>query len=252
MRGMVRFLVLLLVLATVGAGATLWLTLPDVKPLASTNPRSTAFIELRQGEARARGRLLELRWTWRPLRDISPYLRHAVIDAEDARFWSHEGVDWEAVKSAAEHNWEEKRMALGASTITQQVAKNLYLSPSRDPIRKVREVLIARRLEKHLSKRRLLEIYLNIAEWGDGVFGAEAASERWFGRAARDLTPAQAARLAIALPNPRKFSPAQRSSALERKAARLVRGMRRDGLIDAAELRRALAELSAPRVTASR
>jgi monofunctional glycosyltransferase len=252
MRGLMRLVMLLVVLAVLGAAGTLWLTLPDVESLARANPQSTAFIELRQAVARARGRELELRWTWRRLADISPYLRHAVIDAEDARFWKHEGVDWEAVRSAAEHNWEERRLALGASTITQQVAKNLYLSPSRDPIRKVREVLIARRLEKHLSKRRLLEIYLNIAEWGDGVFGAEAAAERWYGCSASQLSPAQAARLAVALPNPHRFSPAQRSAVLERKAARLVRGMRRDGLIGAAAMRRALAELSAPRVTASR
>ena len=239
------FLVVVALLLSAG-GAALWLTLPDVARLAASNPTSTAFIDLRREQAQAAGRVFHLRWRWRRLDDISPFLRHAVIHAEDARFWKHEGVDWEAVKHAAERNWEDRRLAHGASTITQQVAKNLYLSPSRNPIRKLRELLIARRLEEELGKRRLLEIYLNIAEWGDGVFGAEAAAQRWFRRTAARLTPSQAARLAVALPSPRRFTPEVRSAELTRKAARLVEAMRRDGLIDGPTMQRALAELGAP------
>ncbi|HWM87549.1 MAG TPA: monofunctional biosynthetic peptidoglycan transglycosylase [Kofleriaceae bacterium] len=240
------------VLLLAAGAAVLWLTLPDVARLARANPESTAFIDLRRAQAREQGVTFRLRWKWRRLRDISPYLRHAVIGAEDARFWEHEGVDWQAVRQAAEHNWEEKGMARGASTITQQLAKNLYLSPSRNPIRKVRELLIARELERHLGKRRLLEIYLNVAEWGDGVFGAEAAAERWYGRSAAQLSPAQAARLAVALPSPRRFSPAHRSPALDRKAERLLRAMRGDGLISRTQLERAMVEIAGLHRTALR
>ncbi len=247
-----RRAVVLLTLAVVGAAGALWLSLPDVEPLARANPATTAFIELRRERAEKRHVPFRLRWKWRRLDQISPYLRHAVIHAEDARFWQHDGVDWEAVLEAAEQNWEERSLGRGASTITQQVAKNLYLSPSRSPVRKLREYLIARRLERHLTKRRLLEIYLNIAEWGDGVFGAEAAAERWYGCSAAALSPVQAARLAVALPSPRRFSTAHRSATLERKAERLLRAMRRDRLIDAAQLELALAEVSVPHPTARR
>jgi monofunctional biosynthetic peptidoglycan transglycosylase len=243
---------LLLMLSGLGAAAAVWWTLPDVKLLASKKPETTAFIELRRASAREEGRRFKLRWKWRRLRDISPYLRHAVINAEDARFWKHDGVDWEAVKKAAEHNWEEKRLERGASTITQQLAKNLYLSPSRNPLRKLRELLITHELEEHLTKRRVLELYLNVAEWGDGVFGAEAAAQRWFGCSAAQLTPAQAARLAVALPNPHRFSPAHRGRALDRKAERLLRAMRRDKLISKAQLDRAVDEVTAMHRTARR
>jgi len=243
---------LLILLAGVGAAGAVWWTLPDVRPLARVNPETTAFIELRRAAARAHKKPFQVRWTWRRLSEISPYLRHAVINAEDARFWKHEGVDWEAVREAAEHNWEERRLARGASTITQQLAKNLYLSPSRNPLRKLRELLIAQRLEEHLSKKRLLEIYLNVAEWGDGVFGAEAAARRWFGRSAGQLSPAQSARLAVALPSPKRFSPDTRSPALDRKAERLLRAMRSDRLISRTQFERAMAEVTALHRTARR
>src|SRR5262249_700068 len=152
------------------SGLWFWFSLPDVRPLAHPSPRTTEMIDLRRRQAAAAGRPLTLRWTWRPLSSISPLLRFAVVFAEDADFWRHEGVDWEAIKEAAEHDWQERSLERGASTITQQVAKNLFLSPSRNPIRKLRELLIARRLERALGKARILEIYLNIAEWGDGVF----------------------------------------------------------------------------------
>jgi monofunctional glycosyltransferase len=242
----------LVVLGGLGAAGAVWWTLPDVQPLARVNPATTAFIELRRAAALEAKKPFRLKWKWRRLGEISPYLRHAVISAEDARFWQHEGVDWDAVRDAAEYNWEEKRMARGASTITQQVAKNLYLTPSRNPLRKLRELLIAWRLEDRLSKRRLLEIYLNIAEWGDAVFGAEAAAERWFGCSAAELSPAQAARLAVALPNPRGFSPTHRSPTLDRKAERLLRAMRRDHLISGTQYDRAMAEVTALHRTAQR
>lgn len=240
-----RIALLSLVLAG-AAVLALWLSLPDVRPLATRNPETTAFIELRRRQAQAAGRSFRLRWQWRPLSRISPLLRRAVVHAEDAKFFRHDGVDWEAVKETAERNWEEKSLRRGGSTITQQVAKNLYLSPSRDPIRKLRELLIAWRLEDSLSKERILEIYLNVAEWGPGIFGAEAAARYYYGVSAAELTADQAARLAVALPNPFRRSPRSRSPELDRKAARLVRALHRSGLLSDAERDAALARLGQP------
>jgi monofunctional biosynthetic peptidoglycan transglycosylase len=242
-----RVLLAVAALLLAGAGA-LWLSLPDVRPLATASPTTTRMIELRKKQAAEKKRPFHLRWEWRPLARISPYLQRAAVLSEDAQFWTHDGVDWDAMKKAAEHDWHERAMERGASTITQQVAKNLYLSPSRNPVRKLRELLIARRLDAALGKSRVLELYLNIAEWGDGIFGAEAAARRWFGCSAAALTPAQAARLVTALPNPFKRSPANGSRALARKAARLVRGLHRAGVIDDAALADAERELGvAPR-----
>jgi monofunctional biosynthetic peptidoglycan transglycosylase len=232
----------LVVLSAAGL-LVLWLTLPDVGWLKAKNPDTTAFIELRKREG---GKGFKLRWTWRPLSRISPLLRRAVVHAEDGRFFQHEGVDWEAVKKTAEQNWQEKSLHRGGSTITQQLAKNLFLSPSRNPIRKLRELLISWRLEDSLSKDRILELYLNIAEWGPGVFGAEAAARHWYGVSAAELSAAQAARLAVALPNPHTRSPRARSKMLDRKAARLVRALQRGGLLSDEELRAALSALHQP------
>ena len=236
-----------LLLAVVLSSLAVYCTLPDVRTLARDNPRTTAFIELRRQAAVADGKRFELRWTWKPLARISPHLRNAVVHSEDPNFWDHEGIDWDAVEKAAKADLAAGEMKYGASTITQQVAKNLYLSPSKNPLRKLREWLIARRLEDHLSKDRILEIYLNIAEWGDGVFGAEAAARKWFGVSAAELSPVQAARLAVALPNPRKRAPSVRTAQLNTKASRLVAAMRRDRVIDEAAFNAALVELGIKR-----
>ena len=240
-----RHVVVVVVLLVGLAGLLLFATLPDVRPLAKAPPTSTAFIELRRKQAAEAHRPFTLRWTWRPLGRISPLLRAAVVMSEDARFWEHEGVDWDAMEKAAEKDWEKRRFGLGGSTITQQLAKNLYLSPSKNPLRKLRELLIARRLEDRLSKERVLELYLNVAEWGDGVFGAEAAAHRWFDVPAAELRAAQAARLALALPSPIKRSPGVRSPVLDRRAVKLVQAMQRRGLIDAGMAQAALVELGA-------
>jgi len=221
----------------------LWCSVPDVGRLATENPSTTAFIELRRDEARAAGKPFELRWTWKPRALISKYLRLAVIYAEDANFYRHEGVDWDAIEQAAARDWDRGELSVGGSTITQQLAKNLFLSPRRSLLRKLREMWIAYALEDHLDKNRILELYLNVVEWGDGVFGAEAAARRWYHRAAAALTPAQAARLAVALPNPRLRSPAVRSDELDRKAARILRLMRRDKVIDADQRRQGMIDL---------
>jgi monofunctional biosynthetic peptidoglycan transglycosylase len=202
-----------------------YLTLPDVRPLATTNPMTTAWMEMRQEQARAEGRKLRHEHRWAPYSRISPHLKRAVIVAEDSAFWRHEGVDIEQIRESMEINLEQGRALRGASTITQQLAKNLYLSPSRNPIRKLRELIIARRLEAQLDKARILEIYLNVIEWGDGVWGVEAASRRYFGVPASRLSGPQAALLAGAIINPRVYNPGKPNARLLRRQRIVLRRM---------------------------
>jgi monofunctional biosynthetic peptidoglycan transglycosylase len=202
-----------------------YLTLPDVRPLASTNPTTTAWMEMRREQAHAAGRTLRHDHRWVPYSRISPQLKRAVIVAEDSAFWRHEGVDLEQIRESMEINLEQGRAARGASTITQQLAKNLYLSPSRNPIRKLRELIIARRLEATLDKARILEIYLNVIEWGDGIWGAEAASRRYFNVPAARLSGPQAALLAGAIINPRVYNPARPNARLQRRQRIVLRRM---------------------------
>ncbi len=159
----------------------LYLSLPDVRVLATSNPPTTAFIELRAREARAEGKTPRRVQRWVRYERISNNLRRAVLVAEDSAFWDHDGVDVEQLKESIEQSLEKGKQLRGGSTITQQLAKNLYLSPSRNPIRKLRELLITRKLEASLTKRRILELYLNVIEWGDGIYGAEAAARTYFG-----------------------------------------------------------------------
>jgi monofunctional biosynthetic peptidoglycan transglycosylase len=191
-----------------------WLTLPDVRILRTQMPPTTAFMRMRAEEATAAGRPVV--FVHRVVRygRISPSLVRAVLVAEDAAFFDHDGVDYDELKESIEINWARGRFLRGGSTITQQLAKNLYLSPSRNPYRKVRELLITRRLEAELSKVRILELYLNLIEWGDGIWGAEAAAQRYFGVSASDLTAEQSALLAGAIINPRLYSPARPNARL--------------------------------------
>lgn len=202
-----------------------WVTLPDVRPLKTTPPDTTAFRELRASEARAAGRVLTMRHRWVDYGRISPHLKRAVVVAEDAAFWQHEGVDFDEIRASIKVNWERGEFVRGASTITQQLAKNLYLSPSRNPYRKLRELFITRRLEAELSKQRILELYLNLIEWGDGVWGAEAAARAHFGVSAAQLTPSQAALLAGAIINPRVYSPSKPNARLRNRQAIILRRM---------------------------
>lgn len=194
-----------------------WITLPDVRALRRDPPATTAFRELRAEQARDEGRTLRMQYRWVSYDRISPHLKRAVIVAEDAAFWQHEGLDFDEIRASIEINWMRGEFARGASTITQQLAKNLYLSPSRNPYRKVRELLITRRLEAELSKRRIFELYLNLIEWGDGIWGAEAAARAHFGVSAAALTPSQAAMLAGAIINPRVYSPSRPNARLLRR-----------------------------------
>jgi monofunctional biosynthetic peptidoglycan transglycosylase len=202
-----------------------YLTLPDVRPLARINPATTAFMQLRIAEAREQGRTFTIRHRWVPYRRISPMLRRAVIVTEDAAFFDHDGVDLVEIRASLERNWEEGNFLRGGSTITQQLAKNLYLSPSRNPIRKLKELLIARRLEAALTKQRIFEIYLNMIEWGDGIFGCEAAARAYFGKACASLGMEEAALMSGAIINPREHSPAKPTRRLLRRQQIILRRM---------------------------
>lgn len=181
--------------------------LPDITKLKRENPGKTSFMEYREKEWEKKGKKYTIRQEWVSISRISPYLIKAVLIAEDDKFWKHEGFDYEAIQKAIEKDIKVKKFKLGGSTISQQLAKNLYLSPAKNPLRKIAEAAITWRMEKTLSKRRILELYLNIVEWGEGIFGAEAASRHYFGKSSAELSPEEAARLAAVLPNPRRFNP---------------------------------------------
>jgi monofunctional biosynthetic peptidoglycan transglycosylase len=168
-------------------------------------PRETAFMAQRMSEARARNPKAQLRYTWVPLERISTNLRRAMIAAEDAKFAEHSGFDWDGIRAALEKNERKGRVVAGGSTITQQLAKNLFLSPEKSYVRKAEEAVVTVLLEALLPKRRILELYLNVIEWGNGIFGAEAAAQRYFGIPASRLSAEQAARLAAMAPSPRLF-----------------------------------------------
>jgi len=210
----------------VGAVLFFWLlAMPDVSVLRSTNPTVTALMDARQ--AQARGRTVGRHWVWVPLSRISPSLRQAVVVGEDASFFTHEGFDWEGIKEAAKYNLEAGELKRGGSTITQQLAKNLYLSSERSLLRKAREALITRALEQHLTKERILELYLNVAEWGQGVYGAEAAARHHFQKSSHDLTSDEAAWLAAILPSPRRYDPMRKTTFLARRHARILKRITR-------------------------
>jgi monofunctional glycosyltransferase len=208
-----------------GVAAYGYLTLPDVRPLADRNPTTTAFIELRADEALSEGRTPRQVQRWINYRRISPHLKRAVLVAEDAAFWQHDGIDYDELQKSIELDWARGQLARGASTITQQLAKNLFLSPSRNPARKLRELVITRRLEAELTKARILELYLNVIEWGDGIYGVEAASEHYFGQSASALTPPSSALLAGAIINPRLLNPAHPTPRLLRRQQMILKRM---------------------------
>jgi monofunctional glycosyltransferase len=205
--------------------AYIYLTLPDVRPLRTRNPSTTAFMELRASEARRRGDPVTKDQRWVPYARISPNLKRAVLVAEDSAFWKHEGIDFDQLRESMEVNWERGEFARGASTITQQLAKNLYLSPSKNPVRKLRELLITRRLEAELTKQRILELYLNVIEWGDGIWGAEAATRRYFHKSSADVGPQESALLAAAIINPHILDPGHPTARLRRRQQMIARRM---------------------------
>lgn len=191
-----------IIIAILFSTGILWLytihsifSLPDVSHLRAVAPADTAFMDAYNGERK-------IQYRWIPLSKISRNLQHAVVVAEDDLFWDHSGFNWNAIKSAAKTNWRRKKLALGASTITQQLARNLFLSSSKNPFRKIKELFIALRMERELPKQRILELYLNVVEWGNGIYGAEAAAKHYFGTSAANLGTYEAAFLAAILPRP--------------------------------------------------
>jgi monofunctional biosynthetic peptidoglycan transglycosylase len=206
-----------------------WITFPDVAKLAREAPKTTAFMELRRKQLRSAGKDDTLQWRWVSYGRISPSLRRAVLVAEDDSFYEHEGVDVKGMREAFERNWKRRKITHGGSTITQQLAKNLYLSPSRNPVRKLREYFIARSLEKHLTKKRILEIYLNVVEMGERVYGAEAASRHYFRKPASALSSKEAALLAGCLPNPRVMNPGKPNKRLRWRQKMILSRMKRWG-----------------------
>jgi monofunctional biosynthetic peptidoglycan transglycosylase len=202
-----------------------YLTLPDVKYLQRENPKTTSLIQIRNKEYRKKGKKPVEYRIWVPYSQISPHLKKAILVGEDINFYRHSGIDLEEMKESLKIDWKKKKMVRGASTITQQLAKNLYLSPSKNPLRKLREILIAFRLEKNLTKRRIFELYLNLVEWGNGIYGCEAASQSYFGKPSSNLTADEAIRMATSLPFPRKYPPTSEKKRFERRRKLILNRM---------------------------
>lgn len=229
---------LLLLGLAMGIGAWVWATLPthaELEALATAPVTRTALMETRIAQAKRIGRKLEPKQQWVELEQIAPELVSAVIASEDARFFMHDGLDFREIHAALRADIEHGRRLRGASTLTQQVVKNLYLSEERSLLRKLEEALLAWRIESTLSKKRILTVYVNIAEWGEGIFGVEAASKRYLGRSAAELELYQAAALVAMLPNPRRLAPDRRPAELHRRALRVLRRMHDEHMITAAQ-----------------
>jgi len=210
--------IIIVVLIAVGLDLSWYMFGVDIAKYKNKNPDKTAFMKYRESKWAEKNRKVTIKKIWMPLSRISENAQRAVIVAEDAKFWKHDGFDFDAMRMAFEKNLEKRKMAVGASTISMQVAKNLYLSPSKTPIRKIHEAIITWRMERVLSKKRILEIYLNIAEWGDGIFGIEAASHAYFNHGASTLDRHESALLASVLPNPIRFSPLKNSRYVARRS----------------------------------
>ncbi len=215
-----------------GFAVLLWIgweawTWPDVGALARRNPETTAFIESWRAAQRAEGKDDRVAWSWVPYTAISPNLERAVVVAEDIGFFSHRGFDVSEMRKAIEDAIEDREIPRGASTITQQLAKNLWLSPSRNPLRKVKEAILTWQLERRLGKQRILEIYLNVVELGPGIYGVGAASRRYFGKPAADVGEDEAASIAASLPRPASWHPGATSRGYLRHVERIRRRMER-------------------------
>ncbi|MBM4168199.1 MAG: monofunctional biosynthetic peptidoglycan transglycosylase [Ignavibacteria bacterium] len=187
-----------------------------IRELRRINPSETAFMRDYISRTEEAGRRPRLRHRWIPLGQIPLHARNAVILAEDGAFWSHSGFDWFEFGESLKKNFAELRAARGASTISQQLVKNLYLSPSKNPMRKIKEWILTWWLEQSLRKERILEVYLNVIEWGDGVYGVQAGAQYHFGKDASLLTREEGARMAAMIPSPRRYKPGQTTRYLDR------------------------------------
>lgn len=223
--------VAILIAAALALNIAIYLVWPNVSRLKKERPGKTSFMSYRERQWKQEGAKKKINQQWVPLNRISPYALKAVIIAEDDKFWAHEGFDFEAIQKAVEKDLKKKQFKAGGSTISQQLAKNLYLTPSKNPIRKIKEAVLTWRLERNLSKRRIIELYLNVAEWGDGIFGIEAASLHYFKKSAIDLSAREAARLAVVLPSPLRYHPGGGGSYPENRAETIYKIMVRRGIV---------------------
>jgi monofunctional glycosyltransferase len=203
------------------------ITWPDVRAVAKQNPKTTAFIERYKQRQIRKGKEPSISWKWAPYSKISRNFKVAVLVSEDINFFSHYGVDFEAVQFALQKAWEDKELPHGASTLTQQLAKNLWLSPSYNPFRKFKEAILTAELEYFLPKRRILELYMNVVEFGPGIYGVDAASRRYFGHSAASLTDEEAASLAASLPKPSKWHPGSGSREYQKRVRHVMYRMNR-------------------------
>ncbi|MBI4205307.1 MAG: monofunctional biosynthetic peptidoglycan transglycosylase [Betaproteobacteria bacterium] len=217
MRMILRFTWRLVLLALIGVTLIQFWFAIHIWYWAGNNPEMTAFMASRLERLREKDPKATLRHQWAPYQRISVHLKRAIVAAEDAKFLDHGGFDWEAMQKAYERNLTKGKVVAGGSTISQQLAKNLFLSSDRTWWRKLQEAAITLMIETIMTKRRILEIYLNVIEWGDGVFGAEAAARHHYGVTAGGLTPAQAARLAAMVPSPRRYGPGRDTAYLQRR-----------------------------------
>lgn len=214
-------LLLLFVVAGIGWLGFVWLRWPDVARLADENPATTAFIERYRGRQREAGEPDDLLWEWTSYDEISSKLKGAILVAEDVEFFTHDGFSRMEIRAAIEDAIQEGAAPRGASTITQQLAKNLWLSPERTAFRKLKEAILTRQLERYLSKDRIFELYLNVGEFGPGIFGAGAAARHYFDKPAAELTEWEASLLAAALPRPADWHPGVRESPYLARAERI-------------------------------
>jgi monofunctional biosynthetic peptidoglycan transglycosylase len=201
--------------------------LVQVISLRRRNPDITAFINLRKQEVNALGKPFHPQMTWVPYQSISPKLREAIVNEEDPRFWRHPGFDPKAIWRATKVDWKARRLLQGGSTLDQQLAKNLFFSPAKNPLRKIQEVIVAMEMETFLSKDRIIELYLNVIEWGDGIYGVEAASQHYFGQSADGLDAEQAAFLTAIIPGPRgQFNPLEYPQRVASRAREILEDLK--------------------------
>lgn len=219
--------IILAVLLNIGS----YFVYPNVSELKKENPQNTSFMEYRKNEWKKQNKNLRIKQNWVPFSSISRYLVKAVLIAEDDKFYQHEGFDLDAIQKAIEKDIKQKKIKFGGSTISQQLAKNLYLTPSKNPLRKLKEAILTWRLERTLPKKRILELYLNVAEWGEGIYGIGAASFHYYGKPASALDPQEASRLASVLPNPRRYNPAGTSGYVIKRSKLIYSIMVRRGIV---------------------
>lgn len=223
-----KLLLILVILGIIDVGR--YFVYPDINAIKEIPPVPTAFMQYREEQWAQQNRDMHITHKWVSMKNISPNIIKAVLIGEDDGFYHHDGFDVKGMENAIERSIKKGTLA-GGSTISQQLSKNLYLSPSKNPIRKIKEAIITWRIEKTLTKRRILEIYLNVAEWGDGIFGIEAAAHHYYHKSAKNLTAQEASHLAAVLPNPIKYNPTGNQKYVKNRSRIILKIMKRRGVI---------------------